>query len=72
MSKQKQFIYTTCSELLSFMYWTCNSMNNLLSYCGLVDMRISAPEKDLPVSWIYPPEWLVHTYNCKEKEQVCI
>ena len=28
---------------------TGNSMNNLLSYCGLVDARISAPEKDLPV-----------------------
>jgi hypothetical protein len=26
-----------------------NSMNNLLSYCGLVDARISASEKDLPV-----------------------
>ena len=25
-------------------------MNNLLSYCGLVDARIRAPEKDLPVS----------------------
>ena len=25
-------------------------MNNLLSYCGLVDARISASEKDLPVS----------------------
>ena len=24
-------------------------MNNLLSYCGLVDSRISASEKDLPV-----------------------
>ena len=24
-------------------------MNNLLSYCGLVDTRISACEKDLPV-----------------------
>ena len=23
-------------------------MNNLLSYCGLVDTRISASEKDLP------------------------
>ena len=28
-----------------------NSMNNLLSYCGLVDARISASEKDLPVLW---------------------
>ena len=25
-------------------------MDNLLSYCGLVDTRISASEKDLPVS----------------------
>ena len=25
------------------------SRNNLLSYCGLVDARISASEKDLPV-----------------------
>ncbi len=27
-----------------------NSMNNLLSYCGLVDARISASEKDLPLT----------------------
>ena len=42
-------MYTTCSELVVFMYWTGKSMNNLLSYCGLVDTRISASEKDLPV-----------------------
>jgi hypothetical protein len=24
-------------------------MNNLLSYCGLIDTRIRAPDKDLPV-----------------------
>ena len=24
-------------------------MNNLLSYCGLVDAKIRAPDKDLPV-----------------------
>ena len=45
----EQFMYTTCSELVIFMYWTGNSMNNLLSYCGLVDARKSASEKDLPV-----------------------
>ena len=32
-----------------FLYWTCNSMNNLSSYCGLVDPRMSAFDKDLPV-----------------------
>ena len=41
----------TCSELVVFMYWTCKSMNNLLTYCGLVDPRISASDKDLPVLW---------------------
>ena len=36
-------------ELRIFMYWTCNSMNNLSSYCGLVDAKIRASDKDLPV-----------------------
>jgi hypothetical protein len=35
-------MYTKCSELAIFM-------NNLLTYCGLVDARISASKKDLPV-----------------------
>ena len=48
-TKKKQFIYTTCSELVVFMYWTGKSMNNLLSFCWLVDPRISASDKDLPV-----------------------
>ena len=43
---KKQFVY---SEVVVFMYWTGKSMNNLLSYCGLVDTRISASDKDLPV-----------------------
>ena len=46
---KKQFVYTTCTELAIFIYGTRNSINNLLSYCGLVDARISASEKDLPV-----------------------
>ena len=49
---QKQFLYTTCSpqvELGIFMYWTCNSMKILSSYCGLVDAKIRASDKDLPV-----------------------
>ena len=45
----KQFMYTTCSEFVVFMYWTCRSMNNLFSYCGLVDARIRVSNKDLPV-----------------------
>ena len=37
-------------ELGIFMYWTCNSMNNLSSYCGLVDAKKRASDKDLPVT----------------------
>ena len=36
-------------ELGIFMYWTCNSMNNLSSCCGLGDAKIKASDKDLPV-----------------------
>ena len=53
MSKQKPIfvhMFSQCSKLGIFMYWTGNSMNNLSSYCGLVDARISASEKDLPVT----------------------
>ena len=41
------------------MYWTGNSIDNLLSYCGLVDARISASENDLPVQDMYrlPFRW---------------
>ena len=50
MSKQKQqFVYTTCSAgILSLqLSWT---MNNLSPYCGLVDAKIRASDKDLPVT----------------------
>ena len=45
----EQFMHTTCSVLGIFMYWNGDSMNNPLSYCGLVEIR-SAFEKDLPVT----------------------
>ena len=48
-TKKKQFVYTTSSELAIFMYWPRNSMNNLSSYRGLVDAKIRASDKDLPV-----------------------
>ena len=38
---------TTFSKLVLFILF--DSMNNFLSYCELVDARISASEKDLPV-----------------------
>ena len=44
-------MYTTCSELIVFMYWTRKSMKNLSPYCGLVDVRIRASDKDLPVQF---------------------
>ena len=43
-------MHTTCTELAIFMYRIFNSMNNnILSYCGLVDAKISASDTDLPV-----------------------
>ena len=56
MSKQKQKticvhnMFSKCSELVFFMYWTGKSMSNLLSFCGLVDVRMNASDKDLPVN----------------------
>ena len=46
-------------ELGIFMYWNCNSMNNLSSYCGSVDAKIRAPDKDLPVhtTWTLMEFW---------------
>ena len=46
---KNQFVYTTCSELVVVMYWTGKSMNNLLPYCGLIDAKVRASYKDLPV-----------------------
>ena len=43
-------MFLTCSSLVIFSYWTRNSLNNLLSYCGLIDKEISTSDKDLPVS----------------------
>ena len=43
----EQFMYTTCPELAIVL-------NNILLYCGLVDARISASEKDLPVQEYMP------------------
>ena len=43
-------LYTACSELGFHVHSTGNSMNYPLSYCELVDARISASEKDLPVT----------------------
>ena len=37
-------------------------MNNLLSYCGLVDTRISASDKDLPV--ILPSKTKNYSHVC--------
>ena len=53
MSKQKQKNNLCVQNVLSLQF-SCtelvyNSVNNLLSYCGLVDAKIRASDKDLPV-----------------------
>ena len=39
-----------CTQHVVNLNFSGNSMNNLLSYCGLTDARMKASEKDLPVS----------------------
>ena len=48
-------------------------MNNLLTYCGLVDVRINASDKDLPVTdatfnivQLTPPN--SYTYDARKKD----
>ena len=38
-------------------------MNNLLSYSGLVDVRINASDKDLPVKIMYSEEATIFFKN---------
>ena len=37
-------------------------MTNLLSYCGLVDVKINASDKDLPVYYSTDHEWVESFY----------
>ena len=46
-------MFSTCSKLGIFIYWTRNSVNNVSSYCGLFDARISASDKKLPLTDYY-------------------
>ena len=45
-------------------------MNNLSSYCGLVDAKIRASDKDLPVHSVTPK--LTHTKKEKKKNELKI
>ena len=44
--------FCTQHVLVVFMYWTGKSMSNHLSYCGLVDSRISASDNFLLSEWL--------------------
>jgi len=52
-------------ELGIFMYYACNSMNNLPSYCGLADAKIRASDKDLPLLAFFLP------CNCPTENLMC-
>ena len=53
---QVQNMDRTWAEHVLPMFCACcfhgNSMNNLLSYCGLIDAKIRDSDKDLPVRHI--------------------
>ena len=54
-------MFSSRFELGIFMYWTCNSTNNLSSYCGLVDARIRASDQDLPLKIL--PVWALAAWK---------
>jgi hypothetical protein len=59
---RKQFMYTSGSpDVLSFQSSIC--INNLLSYCGLVDAKIRASDIDLPVLISKKQNYLEHDRN---------
>ena len=45
------------------MYFPGNTMNSLLSYCGLTDARVRASEKDLPVTKSNLPDKMARSIN---------
>ena len=47
--KQKQKKNNVSSQHVLTLYFSRNSMNNHLSYCGLTNARMRASEKYLPV-----------------------
>jgi len=44
-------------------------MNNLSSYCGLVDAKIRASDKDLPVTEILGKIWLFSANKIKKNSE---
>ena len=65
----------TWAEHVLPMFCACsfhgNSMNNLLSYCGLVDARISASEKDLPVGHEFMCQNLFYVIQLNPDQKGC-
>ena len=48
-SAQQKQKTNLCTQHVLNLYFYCNSMNNLLSYNWLIDARMRASDKDLPV-----------------------
>ena len=47
-----------CTQHVLNLYFSSNSMNNLLSYCGLTESRMKASDTNLPVlTYIHWVEW---------------
>ena len=46
-----------CTQHVLNLYVSGDSVNNLLSYCGLTDSRMRASDTDLPVTEFHPIIW---------------
>ena len=58
---------TTSAEDGQTMFCACsfhgNSMNNLLSYCGLIDAKIGASDKDLSAHLSFIEEMMTQSHK---------
>ena len=61
---------TTSVEMFRACSFHGNSMNNLLSYCGLVNARIRACNKDLPVKLgLSDALYIYSVFKCPNHEE---
>ena len=62
--------FCTQHVLSVFWAWNYHVLNNLLSYCGLVDAKIRASDKGLPV-WPSNKTCLVHNVSFHKVGTMC-
>ena len=65
--------FCTQHVLPMFWAWNCHVLNNLLSYCGLVDAKIRASDKDFFTKIVCSSNWVIELItHIQSKSQGCL